>query len=112
MTPEELAGTKPLVAAVGYARALEICATARMVPADEALAIGLAQAVVPADRLDATVAELAAALTAASASAVRSTKALPLSAPARTLEEQRLAERTAQVAQFRELAASLGNAVG
>ncbi len=81
-------------------------------PADEALAIGLAQAVVPADQLDATVAELTAALTATSASAVRSTKALLMSAPARTLEEQRLAERTAQVAPFRELAASLGDAVG
>jgi len=108
----DLVGTKPLVAAVGYARALEICATARMVPAEEALAIGLAQSVVPADRFEATVADLAAAVTANSASAVRSTKALLLSAPARTLEEQRLDERTAQVAQFRELAASLDNEVG
>ena len=33
----DLAGTKPLVEAVGYARALEICATARMVEASEAV---------------------------------------------------------------------------
>ncbi len=38
----DLTGTQPLVAAVGYARALEICATARYVSAEEAMAIGLA----------------------------------------------------------------------
>jgi enoyl-CoA hydratase/carnithine racemase len=38
----DLTGTKPLVEAVGYARALEICATARFVGADEALGLGLA----------------------------------------------------------------------
>ena len=46
----DLTGTKPLVESVGYARALEICATARMVGADEAVAIGLALTAVPADR--------------------------------------------------------------
>ena len=34
----DLTGTKPLVEHVGYARALEICATARVVAADEAVA--------------------------------------------------------------------------
>ena len=38
----DLTGTKPLVDAVGYARALEICATARMVGAAEAVSLGLA----------------------------------------------------------------------
>ena len=46
----DLTGTKPLVEAVGYARALEICATARMVGAAEAVDIGLALTAVPADR--------------------------------------------------------------
>ena len=46
----DLTGTKPLVECVGYARALEICATARMVGAAEAVDIGLALAAVPADR--------------------------------------------------------------
>ena len=59
----DLTGTKPLVESVGYARALEICATARMVGAEEAVAIGLATTAVPADELDATVADLVAALT-------------------------------------------------
>ena len=38
----DLTGTKPLVESVGYARALEICVTARMVGAAEAVAIGRA----------------------------------------------------------------------
>ena len=46
----DLVGTKPLVAAVGYARALEICASARNVSGAEAGEIGLAQVVVPAGR--------------------------------------------------------------
>ena len=100
----DLTGTKPLVAAVGYARALEICATARMVGAAEAVDIGLALAAVPADRLDATVADLVAALTAPLAGAVSETKRLLQSAAASDLEEQRRLEREAQSRRFRELA--------
>ena len=104
----DLTGTKPLVDSVGYARALEICATARMVGADEAVGIGLAALAVPADQLDATVADLAAALTAPMSGAVTETKALLLAASGRDLEEQRRAEREAQVRRFRELAQLLG----
>ena len=86
----DLTGTQPLVDVVGYARALEICATARMVSAEEAMAIGLA-----------------AALTAALPGAVRETKELLLAASSRTLDEQRRFEREAQVRRFRELAAML-----
>lgn len=103
----DLTGTQPLVAAVGYARALEICATARYVSAEEALAIGLANVVVPLAELDATVADLVAALTAALPGAVRETKALLLGATDRSLDEQRRLEREAQVRRFRELAAML-----
>src|SRR4029078_824177 len=60
----DLTGTKPLVEAVGYARALEICATARVVGAAEALQIGLATVVCPVAELDAAAADLVAALTA------------------------------------------------
>jgi len=101
----DLVGTKPLVEAVGYARALEICASARMVPATEAHAYGIAQVVVPAAELDAALDTTVASLTAHSAGAVRATKALLQQAPARSLDEQRLAERTAQVGRFREMAA-------
>jgi enoyl-CoA hydratase/carnithine racemase len=100
----DLTGTKPLVESVGYARALEICATARTVRADEAVAIGLALAVVPAAELDATVADLAGALTAPLAGAVVETKALLLGAAQRDLEDQRRLEREAQVRRFREVA--------
>jgi enoyl-CoA hydratase/carnithine racemase len=101
----DLTGTKPLVEAVGYARALEICATARMVGAAEAVDIGLALTAVPADRLDATVADLVAALTAPLAGAVTETKRLLQSAAATDLEQQRRLEREAQTRRFRELAA-------
>jgi enoyl-CoA hydratase/carnithine racemase len=100
----DLTGTKPLVESVGYARALEICATARMVGAHEAVAIGLALTSVPAADLDATVADLAGALTAALPGAVTETKMLLQGAASRDLEEQRRLEREAQVRRFRELA--------
>jgi enoyl-CoA hydratase/carnithine racemase len=100
----DLTGTKPLVEAVGYQRALEICATTRMVGAEEAVAIGLALTAVPADQLDTTVADLAEALTANAAGAVAATKALLQSAAGEDLDTQRRLEREAQVGRFRELA--------
>jgi enoyl-CoA hydratase/carnithine racemase len=104
----DLTGTKPLVECVGYARALEICATARMVGADEAVGIGLALTAVPVDELDETVADLAAALTAPLPGAVRETKALLQGASDRSLDDQRRLEREAQIRRFRELAALMG----
>ena len=100
----DLTGTKPLVEAVGYARALEICSTARMVDSTEAVAIGLASVAVPAADLDATVHDLVGALTAALPGAVREIKALLQGASGRDLDEQRRFEREAQVRRFRELA--------
>ena len=101
----DLTGTKPLVECVGYARALEICATARMVGAAEAVDIGIALTAVPAAELDATVADLVGALTAPMAGAVRETKALLQGAADRSLDDQRRHEREAQIRRFRELAA-------
>jgi enoyl-CoA hydratase/carnithine racemase len=101
----DLTGTKPLVEAVGYQRALEICATTRAVGAEEAVAIGLALTAVPADRLETTVADLAQALTAHVAGAVAATKRLLQSAADEDLDTQRRLEREAQVRRFRELAA-------
>ena len=99
----DLTGTKPLVDLVGYSRALEICATARYVEADEAHQLGIATAVVPRAELDATSADLVEAILASNPGAVRETKALLLGAGGRDLEEQRLAERQAQLRRFREL---------
>ncbi len=104
----DLTGTKPLVDAVGYARALEICATARVVSAAEALEIGLATVVCPVAELDAATADLVAALTAPLPGAVRETKALLLAARSRTLDEQRRHEREAQIRRFRELSRMMG----
>lgn len=105
----DLTGTKPLVESVGYARALEICATARMVGAQEAVEIGLATRAVPADDLDAAVAELVAALSAPMPGVVTETKTLLLGAADRDLDEQRRLEREAQVRRFRALAAAFTN---
>lgn len=99
----DLAGTKPLVALVGYPRALEICATARFVLADEARDLGIATTVVPRADLDATTRDLAEAVLASSPGAVRETKALLQGAGHLDLEDQRLAERRAQLRRFREL---------
>ncbi|MFH8349345.1 enoyl-CoA hydratase/isomerase family protein [Streptomyces sp. NPDC018045] len=100
----DLTGTHPLVSLVGYARALEICATGRFVHADEAERIGLANLVVPAADLDGAVADLAGALVAAPRDAVIETKALLMGAASRTYEEQRTAERAAQARRLRDLA--------
>ncbi|MBS41939.1 MAG: enoyl-CoA hydratase [Nocardioides sp.] len=104
----DLTGTKPLVEAVGYARALEICATARNVPAEEAAAIGLVLSTVPGTELDATVDALVTALTAPLPGAVRETTALLKGAAERTLDDQRRLEREAQTRRFREMAALMG----
>jgi enoyl-CoA hydratase/carnithine racemase len=99
----DLTGTKPLVEAVGYARALEICATARTVGAAEALEIGLATLVCPVADLDAALADLVGALTAPMAGAVRETKALLAGAAGRSLDEQRRFEREAQIRRLDDL---------
>ncbi|MGR3933636.1 enoyl-CoA hydratase/isomerase family protein [Streptomyces sp. BRA346] len=100
----DLTGTHPLVGLVGYARALEICATGRSVHAEEAERTGLANLVVPAAELDGAVQDLAAALLAAPRDAVVETKALLRGAADRTYDEQRAAERAAQARRIRDLA--------
>jgi enoyl-CoA hydratase/carnithine racemase len=92
----DLAGTSPLVGSVGYARALEICATGRFVGAQEAVAIGLAAVAVPGDQLDATVLELADAILSAPQAAVRELKPLLRNAIDASPADQLRAEREAQ----------------
>ncbi len=100
----DLGGTQVLVEAVGYARALEICATGRRVAADEAERIGLVQLVVAPGDLSAAVDDLAAALLTPMPNAVRTLKELLSQAGHRSYDEQLLAERTAQIERLRELA--------
>lgn len=105
----DLGGTYPLVRAVGYARAVEICLTGRRVGADEAVAIGLAQRAVPRAELDAAVDDLLAALTAAPTGAAAETLGL-LAGVADGLDPAGAlaAERSAQVRRLRSLAAGTG----
>ncbi len=100
----DLGGTQPLVELVGYARALEICATGRRFSAAEAERAGLANLVVPVDQLEAATADLAAALCATSRDAVSATKRLLLEARDRSYDEQLAAEREAQLKRLRALA--------
>ncbi|MFG2449143.1 enoyl-CoA hydratase/isomerase family protein [Streptomyces sp. M41(2017)] len=100
----DLTGTHPLVSLVGYARALEICATGRFVLAEEAERTGLANLAVPAAQLDDAVRDLTAALVAAPRDAVIETKALLRGAQERSYEDQRTAERAAQARRLRDLA--------
>jgi enoyl-CoA hydratase/carnithine racemase len=100
----DLGGTLPLVEIVGYPRALEICLTGRWIDAAEAQSLGLAEIVVPNDQLDATAADLVAALLAAPRDAVIETKALLVNARTRALGEQLAAERQAQARRLRDLA--------
>ena len=101
----DLTGTHPLVSLVGYARALEICATGRFVHAEEAERTGLANLVVPADELDAAVRDLAARAARRAARRGRSRPRRCCSgAGGRTYDEQRAAERAAQARRLRDLA--------
>ena len=93
----DLGGTKPLVDAVGYARALEICATGRFVSGLEAGAMGLANVVVPAAGLARATQTLVAAVLAAPDEAVRALKPLLRDAVGSSLEDQTRRERAAQV---------------
>jgi enoyl-CoA hydratase/carnithine racemase len=106
----DLTGTHPLVQLVGYARALEITLTGRRIGAVEAQRIGLGNAVVPADQLDATVADLVAAVLAPLRLAVVETKALLQQALVNDLDAQCAAERAAQGRRLDDLRALLAPA--
>jgi enoyl-CoA hydratase/carnithine racemase len=100
----DLTGTSALVELVGYSRAVEICLTGRAVGAAEAVSIGLANVAVPLDQLDATVADLTAALLGPDVGASRETLALIRSAVRNDPEQQDAAERAAQVRRLGALA--------
>lgn len=99
----DLTGTHPLVHAVGYSRALEMCLTGRKLGAVEAHQIGLANLVVPADQLAGAVEDLVAAVLAPLRGAAIETKALLQRAVSADFEAQRAAEREAQGRRFADL---------
>jgi enoyl-CoA hydratase/carnithine racemase len=105
----DLGGTLPLVRAVGYSRAAEICLTGRRVPAAEALRIGLVNDVVPVDELDHAVDELVGRLRKPPAGATQETLALlAFAADGPTLDRQRAAERAAQLRCLSDLHKAFG----
>ncbi|MEU8268402.1 enoyl-CoA hydratase/isomerase family protein [Sphaerisporangium sp. NPDC049002] len=108
----DLTGTKPLVDLVGVARAVEICLTARVVEAGEALRLGLAEQVVPRDELEAATRKLADALLATDRDAAAATKRLLQGAPGRTLTQQTAAERAEQTVRLRTLFGGRATAAG
>jgi enoyl-CoA hydratase/carnithine racemase len=105
----DLGGTYPLVRAVGYARAVEICLTGRRIGAAEAVASGLALRALPPAELDAALDALVESLLAPPAEAARETLAL-LAGVADGLDPSAAlaAERAAQIRRLR----ALGNGSG
>lgn len=101
----DLGGTKPLVDAVGYPAALEMCLTGRWIEAPEALATGLVLQVVPVAELETKVQELVNSLITAMPGAQFETKALLVGYAGRGAEAQHAREREAQNRRINELAA-------
>ncbi|MGW0803759.1 enoyl-CoA hydratase/isomerase family protein [Nonomuraea sp. NPDC002799] len=99
----DLTGTKPLVELVGLAKAIDICLTARIVHADEAMRIGLAERVVARGDLEQAVTDKSAELLATNRDAAAATKRLLQGAQARTLEEQSVAEGIEQAARLKAM---------
>jgi len=103
----DLAGTAPLVSRVGYSRALEICATGRFVEAEEAVRIGIANALVPIEAWDGAVSAVLTPILAAMPGAVAELKALLSGADTATDQLDR--ERAAQMRRLAELRALFGS---
>jgi enoyl-CoA hydratase/carnithine racemase len=99
----DLGGTHALVRAVGYSRALEICATGRAVEAPEALSLGIAQHVLSAKKVEAQIDEIIIALTGPSRGVIAGLKRLLLEAENSDAKTQLHNEREAQIARITEL---------
>jgi len=69
-----LANTARMADLIGTGRVRDLLLTGRLIEADQALAIGLATRVVPADQLEATVQQMAAELTTRASSTIQATK--------------------------------------
>lgn len=93
----DLGGTHPLVAAVGYPRALEMCASGRRIGSAEAVSTGIALRSVAPAALDAEVLSLADSFITALPEAVAETKHLLVSAidgpPSEQVRQERLSQR-------------------
>lgn len=104
----DLTGTSPLVQAMGYSRALEVCVTGRWIGAEEAVRTGLASLQVRREDLDDAVADVVAALLEPDVDATRATKALLQAAVGGLPAEQDAVERRAQALRLAALARARG----
>jgi 2-(1,2-epoxy-1,2-dihydrophenyl)acetyl-CoA isomerase len=89
-------GTWLLPRIIGYAKALELSITGEQIDARLALELGLVSRVVPAERLEAEVAEYASRLAALPTTAMATTKELMLGALGSTLDQALAREAEAQ----------------
>lgn len=99
----DLGGTHALVRAVGYSRALEICATGRAVEASEAVSLGIAQHLLSAKKADAQVDEIIEALTSPGRGVIAELKHLLREAESSLPQQQLINEREAQIRRIAEL---------
>ena len=90
------ASTWTLPRLIGLGRAMELCMSGRPVKAEEALAIGLVNQVVPADELESATLAMAARIASLPGKALSLTKRLLNESFERTLTEQLEAEAFAQ----------------
>ena len=97
----DLGGTHPLVRAVGYSRAVDICATGRTISAQEGFELGFVTRVV--DDLEGAVASVVTDVESSPRGAVSDLKALLAGAEERARDVNMLAEREAQVRRLRAL---------
>jgi enoyl-CoA hydratase/carnithine racemase len=104
----DLGGSRRLIELVGYARALEICATAAPVDAVLADRLGLADAVFARDELEAGLEGYLGALLAVDPTVSRSVKSLLASATTATPDDQLAAERRTQVPLLRRFSTATG----
>ncbi len=104
----DLGGTHPLVSAVGYPAALEICVSGRWVGAQEAVASGIAVTNVEVTELDEEVERLSASFLSAMPEAAAETKRLLRDASNRSRAEQCVAERQSQRRRIAHLSTFLG----
>jgi len=93
----DLGGTWPLVRSIGYATALDLTVTGRRLTGREAHELGLAQRLAEPGGLDDAVETLVGEVLARDRDVVGEVKALLRGADTRTHEEQRRAEREAQL---------------
>lgn len=105
----DLAGTSPLVDAVGYAKAVEICATGRDISATEGVDLGFVARIADASEFDGLVAEVGGQISSSPARAALAVKAVLRGASLRDPDAQREQERRAQHGRVVKLAAMFSN---